>query len=139
MRWAWACVLLRAARRRFEKKGGVARGSVETFIKYVTENPNLFRVLLGERQGGSNTFQKALHLEIKRFVVDLTVDLERESRQLKQPLEEAGLAAEAIVAVAFTVGAEVLELPKSRRRELIERIIKEVNMILRGASLGGRR
>ncbi|MBI3558015.1 MAG: HTH-type transcriptional repressor FabR [Deltaproteobacteria bacterium] len=131
--------LLRAARRRFQRRGGVARGSVETFIKYVTENPNLFRVLLGERQGGSNSFQKALHAEINRFVEDLTVDLERESRKAKRPLEEAGLAAEAICAVAFTVGAEVLDLPKHRRLDLTERIINEVNMILRGASLGGRR
>ena len=125
--------LLREARRSLDQEGGAVRSSVEAFIKYVTENANLFRVLQGERQGSSAAFRKALFTELGRFIEDVADELERTGEKLGQPLSEPGLAAEAIVAVAFTVGGEALDLPKHRRPELIERIIKEVKMILRGA------
>ncbi|OYW72347.1 MAG: DNA-binding transcriptional regulator FabR, partial [Aerococcus viridans] len=46
--------LLREARRKqLDHKGSAIQASVETFIQYITENANLFRVLQGERQGPS--------------------------------------------------------------------------------------
>ncbi len=126
--------LLREARRKqLDHKGSAVRASVETFIQYITDNANLFRVLQGERQGPSVAFRKALFAEINRFVEEIAEDLERGSKILKQPLIDTPLAAEAIVAVAFTVGGEALDIPKHRRKELTERLIKELKMILRGA------
>jgi AcrR family transcriptional regulator len=125
--------LLREARRSLDQEQSAVRSSVEVFIKYITDNSNLFRVLQGERQGSSSAFRKALFTELGRFIEDVADDLERESIRKKQPLQDPGLAAEAIIAVAFTVGGEALDLPKHRRAELIERIIKEIKMILRGA------
>ena len=125
--------LLREARRNIDKEGSAVRSSVETFIDYITENANLFRLLQGERQGSSAAFRKALFAEINRFIEEVAEDLERGSKLLNQPLMDGSLAAEAIVAVAFTVGAEAIDLPKHRRPELTERLIKEVKMILRGA------
>ncbi|WPU64143.1 HTH-type transcriptional repressor FabR [Peredibacter starrii] len=130
--------LLREARRNIDKEGSAVRSSVETFIEYITENANLFRLLQGERQGSSLAFRKALFAEINRFIEEVTEDLDRGSKLLDQPLMDVGLAAEAIVAVAFTVGAEAIDLPKHRRQELIERLIKEVKMILRGARIQER-
>jgi AcrR family transcriptional regulator len=121
--------LLREARRNVDSQGSTVATSVETFIQFVTENGNLFRVLQGERQGSSSAFRKALYAEISRFVEEIAEALESG----KRPVRDAGLAAEAIVAVTFTVGAEALDLPKHRRVELIERLIKQVNMILKGA------
>ena len=125
--------LLREARRSIDQERNAVRSSVEAFVHYVTENSNLFRVLQGERQGSSSAFRKALFTEFGRFIEDVTDDLERESVRINQPLQNTGLAAEAIVAVAFTLGGEALDLPKHRRPELIERIIKQIKMILRGA------
>ncbi|MFY7993724.1 MAG: HTH-type transcriptional repressor FabR [Bacteriovoracaceae bacterium] len=126
--------LLREARRKqLDHKGSAIQASVETFIQYITENANLFRVLQGERQGPSSAFRKSLFAEINRFVEEVAEDLDRGSKILNQPLRDTALAAEAIVAVAFTVGAEALDLPKHRRKELSERLIKELKMILRGA------
>jgi hypothetical protein len=96
-------------------------------------NSNLFRILQGERQSASQAFRKALFAEINRFIEEVTEDLVRGSKILKQPLADVELAAEAIVAVAFTVGAEAIDLPKHRRAELTERLVKEIRMILRGA------
>ena len=125
--------LLRNARKSIDKEGSAVRASVETFIEYITTNSNLFRVLQGERQGSSPAFRKALFAEINRFIEEVTDDLIKGSKILKQPLQDPELAAEAIVAVAFTVGAEAIDLPKHRRAELIERLVKEIKMILRGA------
>lgn len=125
--------LLREARRGLDKEGSAVRSSVVVFIQYITENANLFRLLQGERQGASSSFRKALLAEMGRFVEEVAEDLERGSKRLNQPLRNVGLAAEALVAVAFTVGGEALDIPKHRRVELVERIIKEIKMILRGA------
>lgn len=125
--------LLRTARKNIDKEGSAVRASVETFIDYITTNSNLFRVLQGERQGSSPAFRKALFAEINRFIEEVTDDIVKGSKILKQPLQDPELAAEAIVAVAFTVGAEAIDLPKHRRTELAERLVKEIKMILRGA------
>lgn len=127
--------LLRKARKNVDKEGSAVRGSVESFIDYISANSNLFRVLQGERQGSSSAFRKALFAEMNRFIEEVTEDLERGSKLLNQPLQDADLAAEAIIAVAFTVGGEVIDLPKHRRKELSERLIKEIKMILRGAKV----
>lgn len=125
--------LMRTARYQYEVKGRAVRASIETFVKYVVENENLFRLLLGQRSGSSSEFRKALHAEIDRFVGELTEDLERESISLNQRISKPALAAEAIVAVVFTIGAEALDLPKHKRLELTERLIEEIKIILRGA------
>lgn len=127
--------LMRQARQRAGKGPSVVQTSIDTFMDYVHANPNLFRLLLGERSGSSQAFRKALHSEIERFVGELTEDLERNPRR---PLSDAGLAAEAIVAVVFTVGAETLDLPAHRRPALTERIVKEIRIILRGAEALGK-
>jgi AcrR family transcriptional regulator len=109
--------------------------SIETFIKYVNENSHLFRLLLGERSGSSDTFRKAIRHEIEIFVVELTEDLERIASVRKEKLRNSAFAAEAIVSVVFTVGAEVLDLPKNKQGNLKTRLVEEVNMILRGSKI----
>lgn len=104
-------------------------------IEFVNNNANLFRLFLGERSGSSHAFRKAIREEMSRFIGELSEDLERAALAAKRPLVDYGLAAEAIVAVAFTVGAEAIEVPSHHRRQLTERIIKEVNLILRGAEI----
>lgn len=125
--------LLRESRRNLDGGRSAVRSSVETFINYITENSNLFRVLQGERQGASTAFRRALFMELGRFIEEVADDLERAALRTNQPLLDASLAGEAIIAVAFTVGAEALDLPKHKRPALAERIIKEVKMILRGS------
>ena len=126
--------LMRQARQKAAERGrGVIRASVEAFMEFVLDCPHLFQVLLGGRSGSSPAFRKALHAEMDRFIGELQEDLERGAKAAKRPLLDARLAAEAIVAVVFTVGAEVLELPASGRKSLEERIVQEIRIIMRGA------
>lgn len=126
--------LMRQARQQSVESGrGVVRTSVEAFMEFVHDNSNLFRLLLGERSGSSPAFRKALHSEMDRFIGELTEDLERGAAAAKRPLLEPGLTAEAIVAVVFTVGAEALDLPLHSRKQLAERIIQEIRIVMHGA------
>lgn len=128
--------LLRNARKdSSEMKNALTTFSIETFFKYLNENGNHFRLLLGERQGASPSFRKAIHYEIDLFVTELTEDLERISKKRGEELRNPAFAAEAIVAVVFTVGAEALDLPKHKQESLGLRLVEEVNMILRGAKV----
>jgi len=102
-------------------------------LEFVRENGNLFRLFLGERQGASITFRKAIHSELDRFISELAIDLERLQQTLKQPLRDPHLTSEAIIAVVFTVGAEAMDLPKHKHAGLSQRLIEEVKIILRGS------
>lgn len=124
---------LREARRRVAADRESVSTSVGAFLDYVNENKNLFRLLLGERQGASSAFRKAIHAEIDLFVSELAEDLVRGSEETKRPLYHPEYAAEAIVTVVFTVGAEALELPKHKQESLRSRLTEEVKIILRGA------
>lgn len=125
--------LLRDARKKLEPGPDAVKGSVGAFLKFVNENGNLFRLLLGERQGASPTFRKAIHSEMDRFVSEMTVDLERTHQELKMPLRNPALTAEAIVVVVFTLGAEALDIPPHKQAGLAERLTEHVQMILRGS------
>jgi AcrR family transcriptional regulator len=129
--------LIREARRRYGRESRV-KSSIEAFVEYVHQKPHLFRLLLGERLGGSSAFRQALHAEIDGFVSELCDDLEAQAKDEGLAAVDAALPAEAIVAITFTVGAEALELPRHRLPGLCERIIREVYLVLRGAGLSTR-
>ena len=127
--------LLREGRRRVEPKGDVVRATIEVFVRYVVENANLFRIVQGERQGASSAYRKALYAEIGRFVEEVADYVEQLQGAAGRPVGDAALAAEAIVAVVFTVGGEAMDVPRHHRPALVDRVVKEVKMILRGALL----
>ena len=127
--------LVREARRRVEKsgKGSVIRASIQTFLESVQKNENLFRLLLGEGSGSTPHFRRAIAKEIQRFSDDLAEDLIREAKETQRPIAHVHHAAEAMVTVAFSLGASSIDLPHEERLAVIERIIIEVRMIMRGA------
>ncbi len=126
--------LVREARRRVDDgKGSVIRASIQTFLESVEKNENLFRLLLGEGSGSTPHFRRAIAKEIQRFSDDLAEDLVREARATERPIAHVNHAAEAMVTVAFNLGASAIDLPHEERLAVIERIIIEVRMIMRGA------
>jgi len=130
--------MLRDARKRVEPGPDAIIVSVEAFLSFVHDNSNLFRLLLGERQGATSAFRKAIHNEMDRFVAELADDLERLQNNIERPLMNPALAAESIVAVSFTLGAEALDLPKHKQSGLIERIVYHIQTILRGSVKKGQ-
>jgi len=127
--------LVRDARERVSEAGrrNIIANSITTFMDVAANNANLFRLLRGEGAGSTPEFRRAIQKEIDRFADDLADDLRREAKATNRPIANIDLAAQAMVTVAFNLGAAAIDLPPVEREEVRRRIIVEVRMIMRGA------
>jgi TetR/AcrR family transcriptional regulator, fatty acid biosynthesis regulator len=123
--------LMRQARRRIADGGSVINTSVVTFMEFIDNSSNQFRLLLRERSGTSKAFRAAVAREIKHFILELAHYLESET---KCDASHAYIQAEAMVTLVFNAGAEALDIEGQQREELIERVIWQLRYIARGAS-----
>ena len=122
--------LMRQARKRIERGGSIIVISVETFFEFITERPNMFRLLLRESSGTSQEFRTAAAREIQHFVAELTeyiVVQEKDSRYL------AYVQADGMVTIVFTAGSHALDMSNKEREELKRRLILQLRMIAKGA------
>ncbi len=124
--------LMRQARQRIVEQGGLIRTSVNTFMEFIDESPNVFRLLLRERSGTSAEFRMAVTREIQHFGAELAEYLVANTGLDR---ETASIQAEACVTIVFTSGSEALDLSKEQREHLAERMILQLRMIAKGASL----
>jgi len=129
--------LMRQARQRIEKGGSVIQISVQTFMEFIENNGNIFRLLLRERSGTSEEFRAAVNREIRYFTLELCDYLEKANRLDR---DIAFLQANAAVTIVFGAGAEALDFSKAEREDLSARTIQQLRFIARGASdLSNRR
>jgi len=125
--------LMRQARKRIARNGSAISTSVETFMEYLGNNANLFRLMLRERTGGSKPFRTAIKAEIDHFVTELADDLRRFAEEQRKPLSDARLVAEAMVTLVFNQGADALDAMPKEREELKIKLKTELRMILIGS------
>jgi hypothetical protein len=104
---------MRQARQRIAGGGSVISTSVQTFMEFVENNPNIFRLLLRERSGTSAAFRQAVAREIQHFIAELTDYLEATTQA---PREEAYIQAEAMVTIVFSAGADALDMTRKSAR-----------------------
>ena len=124
--------LMRQARRRIASgNNSIISTSVITFMEFIDNSSNQFRLLLRERSGTSKAFRAAVAREIKHFILELAHYLESET-----PCDatQAYIQAEAMVTLVFNAGAEALDIDAQQREELVERVIWQLRYITRGAS-----
>lgn len=124
--------LMRQARQRIETGGSLIKTSVETFMEFVENNPNIFRVLLRERSGTSAAFRAAVSRELRHFCAELTDYIELVSDFTR---EEAAIQSEAMVTIVFNAGAEALDLSNEERQALSLRTIMQLRMVAKGAAV----
>lgn len=122
--------LMRKARQRLAGKGSVIRISVETFMEFIDNSPQIFRLLLQERSGTSLAFRKAVSRELEYFVVELA-DYIHQTRGYS--VVDARIQAEAMVVLVFNAGAEALDRGQAERSVLAEKAITQLRYIARGA------
>ncbi len=127
--------LVREARRRVADREttSVTRAAIETFMEFAVADAMLFRLLLGEGAGSTVPFRRGIAKEIARFTDDLSDDLTVAAEEIGKPLTNVRHAAEAMVTIAFNLGAAAIDLPDAERLEVVDRIITEVRMVMRGA------
>ncbi|ATD08505.1 MULTISPECIES: HTH-type transcriptional repressor FabR [Pseudoalteromonas] len=123
--------LMRQARRRIAKGGSVINTSVHTFMEFIEQSSNQFRLLLRERSGTSPAFRAAVAREIKHFILELAHYLETETGV---DTHHAHMQAEAMVTLVFSSGAEALDQDPPQRAELTERLKWQLRYIAKGAS-----
>ncbi|RTE86457.1 MULTISPECIES: HTH-type transcriptional repressor FabR [Gammaproteobacteria] len=123
--------LLRQSRQRIADGGSIIEISVHTFMDYVTNNKNIFRLMLQEQAGTTKEFRLAIAREIDHFKKELT-DYLRTERQTEDKL--ARIQSDAIVRVVFSAGADILDMNAQERAQLTEQTIQQVRMIARGAA-----
>lgn len=122
--------LMRQARRRIEKKGSVLSTSVETFMEFIQQNPNIFRLLLRERSGTSAEFRDAVAREIRHFQEELTDYLKQGTPYSNK---QAFTLAEALVTLVFNAGAEALDIAPAKVNQLTQRTILQLRLLNVGA------
>lgn len=125
--------LMRHARKRIAKNGSAISTSIETFMEYLNNNSNLFRLMLQEKTGVSETFRTAVKAEIEHFVTELADDLRRFAVEQNKPLSDSRLVAEAMVTLVFNQGAEALDATPPEKEVLKEKLKTELRMILIGS------
>ncbi|OEF26128.1 HTH-type transcriptional repressor FabR [Vibrio rumoiensis] len=121
--------LMRQARQRIVAEGSLIRTSVQTFMEFIEQSPNIFRLLLRERSGTSAEFRMAVAREVQHFGAELTEYLVHAGMSR----EQASIQAEASVTIVFTSGAEALDLEPEARDALAERMILQLRMLAKGA------
>jgi AcrR family transcriptional regulator len=125
--------LMRQARKRIARNGSAISTSVDTFMEYLGNNSNLFRLMLRESTGVSKSFRTAIKAEIDHFVTELAADLGRFAEEEGKPLFDARLVAEAMVTLVFNQGADALDATPKERDELKAKLKTELRMILMGS------
>lgn len=123
--------IMRKARKRFEKGGSVIKTSVTTFMEVTDTNPNIFRLLFHERSGTTQALRVAVAREIQFFIVELADYIQN----IGYEKEPAFAQAEAMVAIVFNAGAELLEAKPNQRSEVEKRAIQQLRCIAAGAKI----
>ncbi len=124
--------LMRQTRQRISEGGSVIAISVSTFFEFVVNNPNVFRLILCERSGTSQTFRNATNREIQHFAHELAEYIEQKHQY---PRELAYSQAEGVVNLVFSAGASALDMKKTEREELKQRVIFQIRMLAKGADM----
>lgn len=125
--------LMRQARKRVARDGSAISTSLDTFMEYLDNNPNLLRLMLRESTGVSKSFRTAIKAEIDHFVAELEADLRRIAEERNRPLFESRLVAEAMVTLVFNQGAEALDASNNRKEILKDKLKTELRIILVGS------
>lgn len=129
--------LMRQARQRIAKGGSVIQISVQTFMEFIEDNGNIFRLLLRERSGTSSAFRAAVNREIRYFTMELCDYLQQEK---EMDAEVAYMQANAAVTIVFSAGSDALDVDLKERELLSMRTIQQLRFIARGAAeLSARR
>jgi AcrR family transcriptional regulator len=130
--------LMHDVREQASEGRSVIRASVETLFDCIFRNQGLSRMILQESLSPYSPFRSAS----ERLLVTMSRDLEEfltwDAGQRGVPLGHPQLAAESTVAILFTTGIALLDMPAAERERHIEDAIVKVRMIMRGSEAMGQ-
>jgi len=127
--------MMRKARLRIEKSGGAIDTSVDTFMEYMDNYSNHFRLLLRERTGVSTEFRTAIRAEIQHFITELAEDMKIRGELSNRPVSDPQLVSEATVVIVFNLGAEALDVSPKEKLAIADKIKRQLRMLMIGAEV----
>lgn len=125
--------LMRQARHRIKVKGSVINTSVNTFMEFVENYPNLVRLLNTDIASGPKQFRESIARETRRFVEEVIDDLDTPEQHERQPLSHIPEVAEMMVFLMFSQGVMALEMTVDQRQDLVRKLNLELRMVLAGS------
>ena len=125
--------IMRQARLRIKVKGSVISTSVNTFMEFVENYPNLVRLLNTDVASGPKQFRESIARETRRFVEEVIDDLDTPGQQERQPLLHITEVAEMMVLLMFSQGVMALEMTADQRQDLIKKLNLELRIVLAGS------
>ncbi|MAA70413.1 MAG: HTH-type transcriptional repressor FabR [Bermanella sp.] len=125
--------IMRQARHRVKVKGSVVSTSIETFMEFVENYPNLIRLLNSDMVSGPKKFRESIARETRRFAEELTDDLSSKNQMDRQPLANIPEVAEMMVMLVFSQGVMSLDMSDEERKNLVRKLNIELRMVLAGS------
>ena len=114
------------------------RTSVETLYDYIFANQGMSRMILQESMSPQSAFREATGELFVTMSRDLGEFLVWDANERGVPLGRPQLAASSMVAILFTTGIALLNMPADDRSRHIEAAIVQLRMIMRGAESMGQ-
>jgi len=125
--------MMRQARQRVKVKGSVVSTSIDTFMEFVENYPNLIRLINSDVAAGPKQFRESIARETRRFAEELADDLSTAEQFQRQPLANIPEIAEMMVMLVFSQGVMALDMNESERRNLMRKLNIELRIILAGS------
>ena len=129
--------LMHRVREQASEGRSVIRASVETLFDCIFRNQGLSRMILQESLSPYSPFRTASERLLATMSRDLEAFLTWDAERRGVPLGHPQLAAESTVAILFTTGIALLDMPAAERERYIEDAIVKVRMIMRGSEAMG--
>ena len=125
--------ILHQARLKASKQNSIIRSSVEVFIEQLDADEGNLSLLLREAYTGSASYKLAVERQLNYFQQELQEDLIRLERLNHSKLFHPEIVAKAITQLVFNMGATVIDMPMTERKEIAEQTMIMIRMILEGA------
>ena len=125
--------ILLEARLKASKQNSIIRSSVEVFIEQLDADEGNLSLLLREAYTGSTSYKLAVERQLNYFQQELQEDLIRLERLNHSKLFHPDIVAKAITQLVFNMGATVIDMPMTERKEIAEQTMIMIRMILEGA------
>ena len=125
--------ILHEARLKATKQNSIIRSSVEVFIEQLDTDEGNLSLLLREGYTGSIPYKLAVERQLNYFQQELQDDLIRLERLNNSKLAHPDIVAKAITQLVFNMGAKVIDMPATERKETAEQTMTMIRMILEGA------
>lgn len=130
--------LMHRVREQASEGHSLIRTSVETLFDHIFSNQGISRMILQESMARESAFRDAAEKLFVTMSNDLAEFLIWDAEKRAVPLAHPGLAANSMVAILFTTGVALLNMPARDRDRHIEAAIVQLRMIMRGAEAMGQ-